>query len=172
MERYSDLVTLFLLYNSMIKLYYLSNWWVRASFPRIRYDQLMTFCWTVLLPILFWFIILVPLILNSFEGISGNLTLLVFFLTRRDIMSMIGIYLNNIPIFNKLVLQYNKLIYLIQFLIVLFKYQMGLLDLYDLNNSRSIICQLNNIHYMCFNLFICFRYRSFRFIWLNEYIKC
>lgn len=26
--------------------------WVRASFPRIRFDQLMSFCWTVLLPIL------------------------------------------------------------------------------------------------------------------------
>jgi NADH-ubiquinone oxidoreductase chain 1 len=26
--------------------------WTRASFPRIRFDQLMAFCWTVLLPIL------------------------------------------------------------------------------------------------------------------------
>jgi NADH-ubiquinone oxidoreductase chain 1 len=25
--------------------------WARASFPRIRYDQLMLYCWTVLLPI-------------------------------------------------------------------------------------------------------------------------
>ena len=31
--------------------------WVRASFPRIRFDQLMSFCWTVLLPILFAFIV-------------------------------------------------------------------------------------------------------------------
>lgn len=41
--------------------------WVRASFPRIRFDQLMSFCWTVLLPILFGFIVLVPLILFSFD---------------------------------------------------------------------------------------------------------
>jgi NADH-ubiquinone oxidoreductase chain 1 len=41
--------------------------WVRASFPRIRFDQLMAFCWTVLLPILFALIILVPGILFSFN---------------------------------------------------------------------------------------------------------
>lgn len=34
--------------------------WARASFPRIRFDQLMAFCWTVLLPIIFAIIILVP----------------------------------------------------------------------------------------------------------------
>ena len=39
--------------------------WVRASFPRIRFDQLMGFCWTVLLPIVFAFIILIPCILYS-----------------------------------------------------------------------------------------------------------
>jgi NADH-ubiquinone oxidoreductase chain 1 len=27
--------------------------WVRASFPRIRFDQLMWFCWNVLIPLLF-----------------------------------------------------------------------------------------------------------------------
>ena len=41
--------------------------WVRASFPRIRYDQLMSFCWTVLLPLVIAFIILFPCILNSFS---------------------------------------------------------------------------------------------------------
>lgn len=40
--------------------------WVRASFPRIRFDQLMSFCWTVLLPLLFAFIVLVPSLLYSF----------------------------------------------------------------------------------------------------------
>ena len=39
--------------------------WTRASFPRIRFDQLMGFCWTVLLPILFALIVLVPCILFS-----------------------------------------------------------------------------------------------------------
>ena len=41
--------------------------WVRASFPRIRFDQLMSFCWTILLPIVIAFIVLVPCILYSFE---------------------------------------------------------------------------------------------------------
>jgi NADH-ubiquinone oxidoreductase chain 1 len=43
--------------------------WVRASFPRIRFDQLMSFCWTVLLPILFGFIVLIPCLLYEL-GIS------------------------------------------------------------------------------------------------------
>lgn len=42
--------------------------WCRASFPRIRFDQLMSFCWTVLLPLLFAFIILIPCILYSFDA--------------------------------------------------------------------------------------------------------
>ena len=49
--------------------------WVRASFPRIRYDQLMTFCWTILLPIVIAFIVLVPCILYSFEIIPSNINL-------------------------------------------------------------------------------------------------
>lgn len=49
--------------------------WVRASFPRIRYDQLMTFCWTILLPIVIAFIVLVPCILFSFEIIPSNISL-------------------------------------------------------------------------------------------------
>ena len=36
--------------------------WVRASFPRIRFDQLMSFCWTVLLPIIIALIIIIPCI--------------------------------------------------------------------------------------------------------------
>ena len=50
--------------------------WVRASFPRIRYDQLMSYCWTVLLPIVIAFIILVPCILYSFDIIPCNLPVL------------------------------------------------------------------------------------------------
>jgi NADH-ubiquinone oxidoreductase chain 1 len=49
--------------------------WVRASFPRIRFDQLMSFCWTVLLPIVFAFIILVPCILYSFDIFPANISL-------------------------------------------------------------------------------------------------
>ena len=50
--------------------------WARASFPRIRFDQLMSFCWTVLLPIVIGFVILVPCILYSFEIIPSNISLL------------------------------------------------------------------------------------------------
>ena len=50
--------------------------WVRASFPRIRFDQLMSFCWTILLPIVIAFVILVPCILYSFEIIPSNISLL------------------------------------------------------------------------------------------------
>lgn len=50
--------------------------WARASFPRIRYDQLMSYCWTVLLPIVIAFIILIPCILYSFEIIPCNIALL------------------------------------------------------------------------------------------------
>jgi len=46
--------------------------WVRASFPRIRFDQLMSYCWTVLLPIVFAFILLIPCILYIFEIIPSN----------------------------------------------------------------------------------------------------
>jgi NADH-ubiquinone oxidoreductase chain 1 len=47
--------------------------WVRASFPRIRFDQLMSFCWTVLLPLVFAFIILIPCILYSFDILPNNI---------------------------------------------------------------------------------------------------
>ena len=50
--------------------------WVRASFPRIRFDQLMSYCWTILLPIVIAFIIFVPCVLYSFEIIPWNTTLL------------------------------------------------------------------------------------------------
>lgn len=49
--------------------------WVRASFPRIRFDQLMSFSWTILLPVVIAFIVLVPCIIYSFEIISSNVYL-------------------------------------------------------------------------------------------------
>jgi len=50
--------------------------WTRASLPRIRFDQLMSFCWTVLLPIIIAFIILIPCLLYSFDIIPSNINLL------------------------------------------------------------------------------------------------
>lgn len=49
--------------------------WVRASFPRIRFDQLMSFSWTILLPIIIAFIVWVPCILFIFNIIPTNINL-------------------------------------------------------------------------------------------------
>jgi NADH-ubiquinone oxidoreductase chain 1 len=49
--------------------------WVRASFPRIRFDQLMLFSWTILLPIVIAFIVVVPCIIYSFDIIPSNIAL-------------------------------------------------------------------------------------------------
>jgi NADH-ubiquinone oxidoreductase chain 1 len=50
--------------------------WARASLPRIRFDQLMSFCWTVLLPIVVAFIILIPCILYAFDILPNSIVLL------------------------------------------------------------------------------------------------
>ena len=50
--------------------------WVRASFPRIRFDQLMSFSWTILLPVIIAFIVLIPCVIYSFEIIPSNIYLL------------------------------------------------------------------------------------------------
>ena len=49
--------------------------WVRASFPRIRFDQLMSFSWTILLPIVIAFIVLVPCVIYSCDMIPSNICL-------------------------------------------------------------------------------------------------
>jgi NADH-ubiquinone oxidoreductase chain 1 len=46
--------------------------WVRASYPRIRFDQLMSFCWTVFLPIIIGIVIIIPSILYIFNIILCN----------------------------------------------------------------------------------------------------
>lgn len=50
--------------------------WGRASFPRIRYDQLMSFCWTILLPLIIAFIVIFPCILNVFSILCSNIYIL------------------------------------------------------------------------------------------------
>lgn len=49
--------------------------WVRASFPRIRFDQLMSFSWTILLPVVIAFIVMAPCIIYSFNIIPSNIYL-------------------------------------------------------------------------------------------------
>ncbi len=50
--------------------------WVRASFPRIRFDQLMSVCWTVLLPVIIAYIVLIPCFVYSLDMIPVNITLI------------------------------------------------------------------------------------------------
>jgi NADH-ubiquinone oxidoreductase chain 1 len=50
--------------------------WARASLPRIRFDQLMSYCWTVLLPIIIGFIILIPCLVFSLSLIPTNFYLI------------------------------------------------------------------------------------------------
>lgn len=50
--------------------------WVRASFPRIRFDQLMSVCWTVLLPIVIAYIVFIPCIIYGFNILPVNISLL------------------------------------------------------------------------------------------------
>lgn len=41
--------------------------WFRATLPRMRFDQLMAFCWTGLLPMVVAMVILVPSLLVAFD---------------------------------------------------------------------------------------------------------
>jgi len=41
--------------------------WFRATLPRLRFDQLLVFCWTILLPAIIAFILLIPSILVAFD---------------------------------------------------------------------------------------------------------
>lgn len=50
--------------------------WVRASFPRIRFDQLMSVCWTVLLPVIIAYIVLIPCFVYSLDMIPVNISLI------------------------------------------------------------------------------------------------
>jgi NADH-ubiquinone oxidoreductase chain 1 len=50
--------------------------WTRASFPRIRFDQLMSVCWTILLPIVIGYIVMIPCIILGLGLIPTNIFLL------------------------------------------------------------------------------------------------
>ena len=42
--------------------------WFRATLPRLRFDQLATFCWEGLLPFAIAFIVLIPCVLGAFDA--------------------------------------------------------------------------------------------------------
>nr|YP_008475055.1 NADH dehydrogenase subunit 1 [Cyberlindnera jadinii]AGS44361.1 NADH dehydrogenase subunit 1 [Cyberlindnera jadinii] len=44
--------------------------WVRASFPRLRYDLLVNLCWVIFIPLLFGILIIIPNILYVFDSFA------------------------------------------------------------------------------------------------------
>lgn len=44
--------------------------WFRATFPRVRFDQIIVFCWTALLPVIMAFILLIPCLLIAFDLVA------------------------------------------------------------------------------------------------------
>ena len=46
--------------------------WFRATLPRIRFDQLIAFCWISLLPITMAFIVFVPCVIFAFDLTTIN----------------------------------------------------------------------------------------------------
>jgi len=50
--------------------------WARASLPRIRFDQLMSYCWTVLLPIIIALIIVIPCVVYTLSLLPANFYLI------------------------------------------------------------------------------------------------
>ena len=49
--------------------------WVRASFPRIRFDQLMSVCWTVLLPLIIAYVVLIPCVVFGLDALPTQILL-------------------------------------------------------------------------------------------------
>ena len=49
--------------------------WIRASFPRIRFDQLMSVCWTVLLPLIIAYVVLIPCVVFGLDALPTSLVL-------------------------------------------------------------------------------------------------
>ena len=50
--------------------------WVRASYPRIRFDQLMSYCWTILLPLIIAFVIAIPCVVYNLLLLQTNFYLI------------------------------------------------------------------------------------------------
>jgi len=49
--------------------------WARASFPRIRFDQLMSVCWTVFLPLVIAYVVLLPCIVYGLNALPTQILL-------------------------------------------------------------------------------------------------
>lgn len=49
--------------------------WVRASFPRIRFDQLMSVCWTIFLPLIIAYVVLLPCVVYGLDALPTQILL-------------------------------------------------------------------------------------------------
>jgi NADH-ubiquinone oxidoreductase chain 1 len=49
--------------------------WVRASFPRLRYDQLMSACWTAILPLVIAYVIFYPCLIFGLDALPTQILL-------------------------------------------------------------------------------------------------
>jgi len=49
--------------------------WARASFPRIRFDQLMSVCWTVFLPLIMAYVVLVTCVVYGLDSLPTQMLL-------------------------------------------------------------------------------------------------
>jgi len=98
-----------------INLYSFSYPWVRATYPRLRFDQLITLCWCSLLPITLAFFFLVPSLLITFNSPPSlsNALAFIFFgprlvekscdnnnLNQKQLQDIINLFLKNIKILN------------------------------------------------------------------------
>ena len=64
-ETFINLQSIILVMKSLIFMFFFV--WVRATFVRQRYDRLMIFCWTQLLPMAIAMLVLVPSLLVAFD---------------------------------------------------------------------------------------------------------
>lgn len=51
---------------------------IRANYPRIRYDQLMTFGWKIFLPLTFGYLLLISSLLITFNGLPYSINLFYY----------------------------------------------------------------------------------------------
>lgn len=78
--------------------------WIRATLPRLRFDSLMRFCWTSILPICIGILCLVPRIIVTFDCIPSPLSLIICSNIILQFFESNYVNIKNNPIFGLLIL--------------------------------------------------------------------